>query len=215
MRRVSCILLFLLFCLLPCAATAAPIDEIWESVTPPALPEIQAVTVAPETTALLVLDIEELTCNQARRPRCLKTVPRIAALIKQARAAGLPVVYSMTSRGTLETMLPPVTPEPGEPVVHSSVDKFWNTDLEDILKQKGITSVIVTGTAAHGAVLHTATAAGFRGMQVILSVDCLSAADPYIEQATVILLNTGPGTRKRITLTRSDRITMKQVGTVE
>ncbi|GAU07388.1 cysteine hydrolase [Desulfoplanes formicivorans] len=208
MRRVPHVLL-LLFCLLPCAAMAASIDEIWDEVSPPDLPEIRTVTVAPATTALLVLDIEELTCNQARRPRCLETVPRIAALIKRARAAGLPVVYSMTPRGTLDTMLPPVTPEPGEPVVHSSVDKFWNTDLEDILKSKGITSVIVTGTAAHGAVLHTATAAGFRGMHVVLPVDCLSAADPYVEQATIILLKTGPGTSKRISLTRSDRITIK------
>jgi nicotinamidase-related amidase len=208
MRRVSHVFL-LLFCLLPCAAMAASIDEIWEQVTPPDLPEIRTVTVNPATTALLVLDIEELTCNQARRPRCLETVPRIAALIKRARAAGLPVVYSMTPRGTLDTMLPPVAPEPGEPVVHSSVDKFWNTDLENILKTKGVTSVIVTGTAAHGAVLHTATAAGFRGMEVVLPVDCLSAADPYIEQATVILLQTGPGTSRRISLTRSDRITIK------
>ena len=185
---------------------SASIDTIWNSVTPPNLPEIQEVTVAPQTTALLILDIEELTCNQARRPRCLETVPRIAALITRARAAGLPVVYSMTPKGTLDTMLPPVTPRADEPIVHSSVDKFWNTDLETILKKKGITSVIVTGTAAHGAVLHTATAAGFRGMQVILPVDCLSAADPYIEQATIILLKTGPGTRKRITITRSDKI---------
>jgi hypothetical protein len=46
-------------------------------------------------------------------------------------------------------------------------------------------------------------------MEVVLPVDCLSAADPYIEQATVILLQTGPGTSRRISLTRSDRITIK------
>ena len=206
MRRVSPVFFLLFLGLMPFPAMSASIDMIWNSVTPPDLPEIQDSTVAPQTTALLILDIEELTCNQARRPRCLETVPRIATLITRARAAGLPVVYSMTPKGTLDTMLPPVTPRADEPIVHSSVDKFWNTDLETILEKKGITSVIVTGTAAHGAVLHTATAAGFRGMQVILPVDCLSAADPYIEQATVILLKTGPGTRKRITITRSDRI---------
>ena len=209
MRRVSLAFFPLLLCLMPFSAFSASIDIIWESVIPPDMPAIEEVTVSPETTALLILDIEELTCNQTRRPRCLETVPRIAALIKRARAAGLSVVYSLTPKGSLDTILPPVTPESGEPVVHSSVDKFWNTDLENILKEKGITSVIVTGTAAHGAVLHTATAAGFRGMRVILPVDCLSAADPYVEQATVILLMTGPGTRKGIAITRSDKIIIK------
>jgi len=86
------------------------------------------------------------------------------------------------------------------------VDKFWKTDLERILQQKNISKVIVTGTAAHGAVMHTATAAGFRGIEVILPVDCLSAKDLYTEQATIQLLKTGPGTRKRITLTSSQQI---------
>jgi len=182
------------------------IDEIWGQVQPPAVLTLENVTVSPHDTALLVLDIEELTCNAERRPRCLDTVPRIAALLKRAREAGMPVVYSLTSRGTPETILPPVTPREGEPIVQSSVDKFWKTELETILTDAGVTRVIVTGTAAHGAVLHTATAAGFRGMEVIVPVDCLSAADPYIEQASVHLLETGPATRRRVHITRSERI---------
>lgn len=182
------------------------IDELWNTVTPPPVPELATVNTNPATTALLVLDIEERTCNMERRPRCLTTVPRIAGLVHKARAAGMPVIYSLTSKGTPETILEPVTPAEGEPIVASSVNKFWKTNLEATLADRGVQNVIVTGTAAHGAVLHTATAAGFRGMGVILPVDCLSAADLYIEQAAVELLRTGPGTRQRITLTRSDRI---------
>ena len=189
-----------------CQSDYQSIDRLWDQVEPPPAPELAAVTVNPAHTVLLILDIEELTCNAERRPRCLDTVPRIAALADKARAAGMPVVYSMTPKAALGTILPEVAPQPGEAVVHSSVDKFWNTDLEGILADLGATSVIVTGTAAHGAVLHTATAAGFRGLGVILPVDCLSAADPYVEQATVQLLLTGPGTRKGIVLTRSDLI---------
>ncbi|WP_028313972.1 cysteine hydrolase [Desulfatibacillum aliphaticivorans] len=187
-------------------AQAESIDALWGEVKPPPAPKLMQVAPNPGTTALLILDIEELTCNAERRPRCLETVPRIAALIDKARAVGMPVVYSLTPRGTPETILPPVKPLPGEPIVSSSVDKFWNTDLEKILKEKGVDTVIVTGTAAHGAVLHTATAAGFRKLKIILPVDCLSSADLYIEQASVHLLLTGPGTRRAITLTRSDLI---------
>lgn len=182
------------------------IDQEWGRVTPPHVLNLERVEVDPGATALLVLDIEERTCNDARRPRCVASVPAIASLLHKARNAGLSVVFSLTSKGTPETILPEVAPLEGEPIVQSSVDKFWRTDLERILADKGVNTVIVTGTAAHGAVLHTATAAGFRGLDVILPVDCLSAEDIYKEQATVHLLETGPATRKRIHISRSDMI---------
>lgn len=190
------------------ATTAAQsIDETWDTAETPPKPKIESVTVNAENTALLVLDFEELTCNQDRRPRCLETVPRIANLLDRARKAGMVVIHSQTSRKT--PFLAPVTPKANEPVVASSVDKFYGTTLESILKAKGIKTVIVTGTAAHGAVMHTATAAGFRGLNVILPVDCLSASSLYIEQASVHLLETGPGTRRVITLTKHDMITIE------
>jgi nicotinamidase-related amidase len=192
-----------------CVATvqAQSIDQLWGKVVPPEKPELQAIAIAPGTAALLVLDIEERTCNRERRPRCLDTVEPIADLMRRARMAGVPVVHSLTTKGTPETILPPVKPLPGELIVQSSVDKFWKTDLEQILADKGIKTVIVTGTAAHGAVLNTATAAGFRGMQIILPLDCLSAEDTYIEQASVHLLLTGPATTGKVTVTRSGMIT--------
>ncbi|BBD08980.1 isochorismatase hydrolase [Desulfovibrio ferrophilus] len=191
----------------PGQTLAQSIDGLWDQAQAPEIPQINVVQANPASTALLVLDIEELTCNAARRPRCLDTVPRIAELIRRAREAGLPVVYSLTPKMT--PILDLVVPKKSEPIVASSVDKFWDTDLEKILQDLGVDTVIVTGTAAHGAVLHTATAAGFRGLKVLLPVDCLSAADLYTEQATVQLLLTGPGTRRVISLTRSDLITIQ------
>ncbi len=187
-------------------AYAGYVETLWEQATPPAIPKIVPVEADPQDTALLVLDIEQLTCNQERRPRCLQTVPRIAALIARARAAGMPVLYSLTSKGTPDTILKPVAPLKDEAIVQSSVNKFWQTDLDIFLKKLNTKSVIITGTAAHGAVLHTATAAAARGYGVILPVDCLSAREPYVEQAAIHLLETGPGTRKRIQLTESNLI---------
>ena len=43
---------------------------------------------------------------------------------------------------------------------------FCNTDLEKILKDKGIKTVIAVGTSSNGAVLFTASGAAFRGMNV-------------------------------------------------
>ncbi len=165
-----------------------------------------SVTITPEKTALLVLDIEDHTCNEEQRPHCLATVDCIVGLAEKARAAGMPVVYSLTPRGEPDAILPPLKPQPGDSIIQSNVNKFWKTDLEDILVRHGITTVIITGTAAHGAVLHTATAAGSRKMQVVLPVDGLSAKDLYTEQAAAQLLITGPATRRILAVTRSDMI---------
>ncbi|WP_416338926.1 isochorismatase family protein [Paraburkholderia sp. CNPSo 3076] len=50
-------------------------------------------------------------------------------------------------------MPPAIAAKEDEKVVQSGVDKFFNTDLETALKAKGIQTVIVTGTMAHGAVV--------------------------------------------------------------
>jgi nicotinamidase-related amidase len=209
--RKLCVAALAALCFLLVAAAPAmakSIDALWEDVRAPRAPGLSWAKADPASTALLVLDIEELTCNARVRPRCLETVPRIAALLARARSAGVSVIYSTTLKRT--PILPDVLPRDDEPVVASSVDKFWRTDLEEILHTRGVTTVVVTGTAAHGAVLHTATSAGFRGFRVLLPVDCLSAWDIYAEQAAVQLLLTGPATRKVITLTRSDLITFPE-----
>ena len=94
---------------------AAPsVFDVWDKVKAPPPPKLEAVKLAPKTTALLILDIEKLTTNMQRRPRAVASVPRIAALLAKARAAGMPVAYSLTSRGEPETILKEVTPRKGE-----------------------------------------------------------------------------------------------------
>ncbi len=180
------------------------IDE-WNNVQPPDPPEIKPVKVDTNSTALLVLDIEQRTCNPERRPRCVASVPKIASLIDKARENGVPVVYSLTSKGTRETILKEVTPLEGEPVVQSSVDKFYGTELESILKDKGIKTVIIVGAAANGAVLGTAIGASMRKLNIIVPVDGMSD-QPYSEQYVAWHLVNAPGTRNYTTLTTIDGI---------
>lgn len=184
-------------------ALAAPITIIdeWKTVPLPSAPPLKPVLIDPTTTAFLILDIQLPMCDVAQRPRCAASVPKIADFLLQARVRSMLVVYSLTPTGTVESIAPDVYPLPGEPTVSSSVDKFYNTDLEKILKEKGIKTVIIVGTAAHGAVLHTATGASTRGMQVIIPVDGMSAIEPYAEQYTAWHMLNAPGTRARATLT--------------
>jgi nicotinamidase-related amidase len=187
------------------AQTKTIIDE-WAIVQAPKPPELKPVTLDPKTTALLVLDFVKQTCNTERRPRCLDSVPKVQTLLKQARAKGVTVIHSTTTAATPADIAKELTPLEGEPIVKASADKFFKTDLEKILSEKGIKTVVVVGTAAQGAVLNTASQAAFRGLQVIVPVDGMSAENTYFEQYTIYHLANAPGVGQQVTLTKIDII---------
>lgn len=188
------------------AGDSRTIIELWADVKAPKLVELNGVKLDPKRTAFLILDIEKRTCNLKRRPRCVASVSNIKAFLGHAKNKGVFVVYSLTSKGTPETILSEVAPTGDEPIVKSSVDKFFNTELEDILRNKGIETVVIAGTTAEGAVIHTATGAAMRGLKVVVPVDGMSAGTLYAEQYTAWHLINAPGSRRRTTLTRFDMI---------
>ena len=190
------------------AAADTIIDE-WGMVTPPPAPQLKSVVIDPRTTAFLILDIQSQMCTPEQRPRCAASVPKIASFLLEARARAMPIVYSLTPTGYVDDIVPTVAPMLGEPLVSSSVDKFYNTDLENILKDKGIKTVVIAGTVANGAVLHTATGASIRGLQVIIPVDGMSAVETYAEQYTAWHMLNAPGTRARTTLTSFDMMSFQ------
>jgi nicotinamidase-related amidase len=183
-------------------------DE-WGSVKPPKAPELKSVSVDPKTTAFLVLDMQTNNCNNKRRPRCVESIPKIQSFLEKARAKGMPVVHSITSSKTKKHIREEVFPKDDEPYVKASVNKFYKTDLGDILKEKGVKTVIIVGTSAHGAVLHTAVGAAMRKLKIIVPVDGMSASEAFAEQAVAWFLVKGPGTRKLTTLTKFDLIEIK------
>lgn len=195
------------------------IDE-WSSIKAPPAPALKAVTVDPKTTALMVMDLIKQACNEKARPRCVASIPKVEKLIAGARASGTTIIYTLFPSPAPDKFptpvigdtLPAVAPKGDEPVVVSFVDKFVlgnkDTGLEKMLKDKGITTVIMVGTAAHGAVLYTATAAALRGFNVVVPVDGMSGNgdDRYIEQAVAVVLTTGPIFSPKVTLTQTDMI---------
>jgi nicotinamidase-related amidase len=121
-----------------------------------------------------------------------------------ARAKGVALVHSLFGQATEADLL--IAPKAGEPVVRSSVNKFHRTDLEKILRDKDIQTVIVTGTAAHGAVLNTASMAAVLGFKVVVPIDGMSS-DPFPEMYTAWQLANGPGTiGPNTTVTRIDMV---------
>lgn len=201
------------------ASTAAPPASPAATAAPTAaanvIPAPVAVNVDPRTTALLVLDVTSVICTP--RPQCVSSVPKIATLLKKAREAKAFVVYSDTPTAG-STVLAEVAPQVGEPKVSGRADKFLGTDLEKILKDKGVQTVVVVGSAAHGAVLYTTFGANARGFTAVVAEDGISVGpDPETFGLTVakwqLLRQPGftnpdnkPLEKQRVTLSRTDLI---------
>lgn len=191
-------------------SSSARADDVlseWGRVNPPPAPAIKPVKADPKTTALLMLDFvpNDPYCGDGK-PRCGATLPAMKRLLGNARIHGAAVIYSVAGKYEASDIAKDVAPAGNEPVVKSKADKFLNTDLEKILKEKGIQTVVVTGTAANGAVLYTASGAALRGLKVVVPVDGLSANDLFAEQLTVWQLANGPGFGGQVTITKSEMI---------
>ncbi len=185
-------------------AFAGNVIDDWASIKTPPAPQLKAVTVDPKTTALLMLDFMNQNCG--KRPACVASIPAVKKLLMEARAAKVAVVYSIIAKTTTADVIKDVAPAADEPHVQAGPDKFLNTDLAKILKDKGIQTVIVTGTASNGAVLFTAAGAAMRGLKVIVPVDGMSAADPYADLSTAYTFATAPLESAKSILTKIDMI---------
>jgi nicotinamidase-related amidase len=183
---------------------AANIAGEWTSIKVPPAPTLKPVTIDAKDTALLMLDFMNQNCG--KRPRCVESVPAVKKLLAGARAHKVAVVYSIIANSTTADVIKDVAPEASEPHVLAGPDKFLGTDLEKILKDKGIKTVIAVGTSSNGAVLFTAAGAAFRGMNVIVPVDGMSSVDAIAEYATVLDFQTAPLVSNKTTLTKIDLI---------
>ena len=182
----------------------------------PALPDPVPVTVKAATTALLVFDIVDPICTT--QPKCMATmVPAITSLLAKARSAGMLVLYG-TRGPTLSKWLTQVAPAPGDRVIQSyAQDRFFNTDLDKILKDKGITTLILTGWKVSGSVVYTSVGATARGYTVVVPVDASLATTDYETTIGLFQILTQfdanatnePLKAKASTLSRTDMITIQ------
>lgn len=203
--RLAAVLCLTFLAALPSTTLAQTIVDEWSGIKVPPAPELKPVRIDPKVTALLVLDIQRQNCSP--RARCVASVPKIQGLVAQARGKGVPVIYAVTPGASVSDILKEVAPIGEEPTIRSfGPDKFLGTDLEKILKEKGIQTVIVVGTAANGAIIHTASGAAMRKLKVLVPVDGMSATDLYAEQYTTWHLVNAPVFSPLVTLTKMDLI---------
>jgi nicotinamidase-related amidase len=63
--------------------------------------------------------------------------------------------------------------------VSSAQDRFYNTDLDKMLKAKGITTLILIGWKVSGSVADTSVGATLHDYTVVVPVDTTAAATDY------------------------------------
>ncbi len=139
------------------------------------------------------------------------SVPRLIRLIEEARRVGLTIVYIKTThsewtdtpswiyrksqQSALNTcregtwgaeFYDGISPLPGERVVvKHRYSAFINTDLNTVLKAKGIESVLVTGVATNVCVETTARDAYMFDYYVTMVEDCSAAYDARLHENTL------------------------------
>lgn len=153
----------------------------------------------PSTTAALVVDVQRLFTDMVGAPidpPLSDVLPRIGRFVDASRSAGATIVLVRTiiapdahSRSTLQwpefmragvapgapgtTFDPCLSPQPGDiEVVKQRYSAFVGTQLDEILKDRGIVSVIVLGLTTNVCVQSTARDAWQRDYQTITLADC-------------------------------------------
>src|SRR5262249_14877204 len=131
------------------------IDE-WATAKFPAPPALKPATIAPNETALLVMDFTKQPCTTDPRPRCARSVAKVRTLLTQARSRGAFIVYSVAVPGSAPAdILLELTPAAGEPVLPPlGPDKFIASDLDKLLTDKGLQTRVALGTQAQTSVVH-------------------------------------------------------------
>jgi nicotinamidase-related amidase len=192
----------------PETACAQNIIEEWDSIKapPPPIAKIKPVQIDPKKTAVFSLDWNRKTCTAEGRVRCFKTLPKIEKLLADARSHNVLVVHALSSNMQPEDIVASVGPKGEERVVRGRGDKFSDNDVEKMLKDRGIDTIIIVGTSANSAVLYTTFGAVQRGFKPIVPIDGLPSELAFQEQFTIWQIANGSQLSEKAVLTRLDSI---------
>ena len=192
-----------------------------ERVAPPAADRLLTTAearLAPSHTALLVIDMQNDFCARegyvetvVRRDAaaCRAVAAPIAALVADARAAGVPVYWiranyapeglpagmrvKFAERGAVccapdswGAAFYEVAPLPGEPVIEKRCySAFRGTDLDTRLRTAGVRTVVLAGVQTNICIESTLRDASSLGFYVTVARDCVASHTPALHEATL------------------------------
>lgn len=168
---------------------------------------MQIDVIDPKTTAMIVVDMQnDFVASGAalETPAARAVVPKLADALKICRDAGIKVIYTAhvhrrdgCDMGLFDDMHPPIAnraalvdgtpgvdiypelaPAPGEHVIKKHrYSGFFGTDLDMILREWGVDTVIISGTTTENCCHATARDAMFRNYRVVFLSDATATYD--------------------------------------
>ncbi|MDD0842416.1 cysteine hydrolase family protein [Pseudomonas sp. Gutcm_11s] len=151
------------------------------------IPAIQRLLTGARARGLLVLHTRE-----GHRPD-LSDLPELKR--RRAEAAGAPIggrgpLGRLLVRGEFgHDLIDELRPEPGEPVIDKpGYSAFAATDLELLLRNRGITDLIITGVTTEVCVSSTLRSAVDLGYACTLVSDACASADPALHAAALAMV---------------------------
>ena len=148
--------------------------------------------------------INDFVTGVFKSDRAAKIVPNIQALLDHARKQKVPIVYATDAH------LPGIDPEfdlwgkhaeagswgaevidelkPQKDdfrVLKRKYSAFYGTDLDQMLRELKVDTVILTGIVTDICIQHTAADAFFRGYKIVIPKDCVEAVDAATQEAAI------------------------------
>jgi nicotinamidase-related amidase len=156
-------------------------------------------------SAVIVIDmINDFVTGVFKSDRASKIIPNIKALLDHARKQKVPIVHATDAH------LPGIDPEFDVWGKHAEAESwgaeiidelkpkkgdfrvfkrkysaFHGTDLDQMLREMNVDTVILTGVATDLCIQHTAADAFFRGYKIVVPKDCVEAADTATHEAAI------------------------------
>jgi isochorismate hydrolase len=147
----------------------------------------------PSRAALLVCDMQAYFLDpdsHAYVPSAKAILDGIVQLIKLTTTIGMPVIFTqhinnasnsgmmavwwkdlITTENSRHRIIPEIDLSLGTIIQKSQYDAFYETDLEKLLREKGVSQVIICGVMTHLCCETTARSAFTRGFEVFFPVD--------------------------------------------
>jgi nicotinamidase-related amidase len=161
-----------------------------------------ALTTLDAQPALVVIDLQKGITTIPGVPALDDVIQRSADLAAAFRRHGLPVVLvnaSGMAPGRTEISRPAFTPPPDWTDLVAELDQqpddllvtkqtwgaFHATPLDTLLRDRGVTQIVLTGVATSAGVESTARAAHEHGYNVVLATDAMADRDPELHANSI------------------------------
>lgn len=172
--------------------------------------------------AMIIVDmINDFVTGVFKSRRAAKIVPNIRRLVEAARKQKMPIIYATDAhlphadsefkiweqhavKGTWGAQIvEELKPKKGDHhVPKRKYSAFQGTDLDQLLRELQIDTLILTGVVTDICIQHTAADAFFKGYRIIVPKDCVEAADASTQKAAIKYLKKTYGCE----ITSSDKL---------